>query len=443
MQLTSEQKQFIRAHERDDIRETALRFMRADMPLLLNQIAGRQVAEKKIPSWYAEEDIVYPPHLSLEQSSSELTARYKASLVSRGDRLFSGFPPFVEVANAGAVEGGNNSFADLTGGMGVDFSFLSPRFRKAVYVEQNQELCRVAEHNFEVLALKNVTVYCAGAEDFLRETPPLHFIYLDPSRRDDSGRKVFRIEDCTPDILEIKPLLLEKSSKIMVKYSPMLDISLAVKGLGCVSEVHVVSVENECKELLFLLSKTVLGKTERELVDFPAQSALSSNNCANSMESPRFVAVNLKRSGGGEHFSFTMAQEQKAVIPYASNLGRYLYEPNASILKAGAFKSVAAVYDLQKLHVSSHLYTSGKLVEDFPGRIFEVVSFFIPNKKNIKAFSQDTKKANITVRNFPMTVAEIRRKTGLQDGGDVYLFATTLSDEQKVWIVCRKVPVTV
>ncbi|WP_352423584.1 SAM-dependent methyltransferase [Proteiniphilum sp.] len=442
MQLTSEQKQFIRAHERDDIRETALRFMRDDMSLLLTQIAGRQMTEKKIPSWYAERDIVYPPHLSLEQSSSELTARYKASLVSKGAELFSGLLPFVEVTSPEAVEGNSNTFADLTGGMGVDFSFLSPYFREAIYVDQNKELCRFAEHNFEVLGLENVAVYCAGAENFLKETSPLNFIYLDPSRRDDSGQKVFRIEDCSPDILEIKSLLLEKSSKIMVKYSPMLDISLAVKSLGCVSEVHVVSVDNECKELLFLLSKTVLGKTERESVDFPAQSALSSNSRANSMESPRFVAVNLKRLGGGEYFSFTMAQEQKAVVFFAETPERYLYEPNASILKAAAFKSVALAYDLQKLHVNSHLYTSDKLVKEFPGRIFEIETFFVPNKKNIKDFSQETKKANITVRNFPMTVAEIRRKTGLQEGGDIYLFATTLSDERKVWIVCRKVRVT-
>lgn len=426
MQLTCEQKQFILAHEREDIRETALRFMRDDMPLLLMQIAGRQMTEKKIPSWYAERDIVYPPHLSLEQSSSEFTAHYKASLVSSGNRLHGGLPHFEEVTNPDAVEGNSNTFADLTGGMGVDFSFLSPYFREAIYVEQNKELCRFAEHNFEVLGLKNVTVHCAGAEDFLKETSPLNFIYLDPSRRDDSGRKVFRIEDCSPDILEIKPLLLEKSSRIMVKYSPMLDISLAVKGLNCVSEVHVVSVDNECKELVFLLSKTVVDGTEEEPVK-------------ELVDEPLLVAVNLKRSGEKESFAFTPLQERDCRISYAGGLGGYLYEPNASILKAGAFKSVAGAYHLQKLHINSHLYTSDEFVPGFPGRIFKVEAFFLPNNRNLKSFLRETKKANITVRNFPMTVAEIRRKTGLQEGGDVYLFATTLSDEKKVWIVCEKI----
>jgi len=209
-------------------------------------------------------------------------------------------------------------------------------------------------------------------------------------------------------------LLLEKAGQVMVKYSPMLDISLALKTLGNVREVHVVSVDNECKELLFLLSKT-------------------------AGDAPQYVAVNLKRSGEKDRFSFTMAQEQQAEITFADAPGRYLYEPNASILKAGAFKSVAQSYSLQKLHINSHLYTSNVLVADFPGRIFEIETFFVPKKQNSKSFTMETKKANIAVRNFPMTVAEIRRKTGLADGGDLYLFATTLSDERKVWIVCRKV----
>jgi len=413
MQLTPEQKQFILAHEREDIHETALRFVRDDMPLLLAQIAGRQMAEKKIPSWYAETDIVYPAHLSLEQSSSELTARYKVSLITGESEAFADSSFVTSGTSQVSVENKNNRFADLTGGMGVDFSFISPYFREATYVEQNKNLCRIAVHNFRLLGLKNMTVHCVDTETFLKETTPLDFIYLDPSRRDNAGRKLFRIEDCSPDLLKIKPWLLEKSGRVMVKYSPMLDISLAVKTIGCVSAVHIVSVDNECKELLFLLSKTAGNE-------------------------PLFVAVNLRRSGGKEIFSFTPEQEQKASIPFASGPGHYLYESNASILKAGAFKSVAQVYNLQKLHINSHLYTSDELVADFPGRVFEVETSFAPNKKNIKTFLQDTKKANIAVRNFPMTVAEIRHKTGLVDGGDTYLFATTLADERKVWIVCTK-----
>ncbi len=426
MRLTPEQEQFILAHEHEDVRETALRFVRGDMPLLLAQIAGRQKAEKKIPQWYAKKGIVYPVHLSLEQSSSELTALYKASLLSgnneaRGDaslgneRVKSFFSTYE-----------HNVFVDMTGGMGIDFSFMSPYFRKAVYVEKNEDLCRIATHNFDVLDLINTTVYCSDAEDFLKQTAPLDVIYLDPSRRDVSGKKLFRIEDCSPDLSEIKSLLLEKSDRIMVKYSPMLDISLAVKSLGNVREVHVVSVDNECKELLFLLSN---GK----------EDTIQEDTIKEVVTEPFFMAVNLKTAGGMEAFPFTMKQEQNAVISFAEDPSRYLYEPNASILKAGAFKSVAQTYNLQKLHINSHLYTSDELVMNFPGRIFEVISFFTPNKKNIKNFSRETKKANITVRNFPMTVADIRRKTALEEGGDTYLFATTLFDGRKTWIVCRKV----
>ena len=400
MQLSLSQKEFIRTHGERDVRELALRFSRDDMALLLSQIAGRQTARLKIPSWYEREEIFYPAHLPLEQASSELTARYKASLV----------PEIMETSSPGGCE----RFADLTGGMGIDFAFMSPDFREADYVEQNEELCGIAEHNFGVLQLHHVRVHCTGAAQFLQKADPYDLIYLDPARRDRAGRKVVRIEDCTPDLTEMNRLLLEKAGHVMVKYSPILDIALAVKTLGHVSEVQVVSVDNECKELLFLLSKT-------------------------AGEAPQYVAVNLKRSGGEERFSFTMAQEQQTEISFADAPGHYLYEPNASILKAGAFKGVAQSYNLQKLHINSHLYTSNERVTGFPGRAFEVVSFFVPNRQHSKTFTRETKKANIAVRNFPMTVAEIRRRTGLAEGGDTYLFATTLSDERKVWIICRKV----
>lgn len=393
MQLSDEQKQFIHVHEYEDVRDLALRFSsREDMPFLLSQIAGRQVAATKIPSWHENEEIIYPVHLSLEQASSEQTARYKASLVSQK----------------------SDSFVDLTGGMGVDFSFFAPKFREAVYVERNVELCEIATYNFERLGLKNAAVRNDDGETFLSEMPKADFIYLDPSRRDNTGKKVFRIEDCSPDLSEIKTKLCEKSDLAIIKYSPMLDISQAVKTLGEVFEVHIVSIDNECKELLFLLSKT-------------------------AVEEPRFIAVNIKKSDRTDVFSFTVSEEQKAQISFADKLGRYLYEPNASILKAGAFKSKAKAYDVAKLHINSHLYTSDKLIVDFPGRIFEIEASCSPNKRELKLFLSETKKANIAVRNFPMSVAEIRRKTNLKEGGDVYLFATTLADERKVWIKCRKV----
>lgn len=393
MQLTPEQKSFVLMHEQENVRDLALRFSsRKDMPFLLAQIAGRQVSKTKIPSWYAIDEIIYPVHLSLEQASSEQTARYKASLVSQKSDLF----------------------VDLTGGMGVDFSFFAPKFREAVYVERNMDLSETAKHNFEQLGLKNITVRNGNGETFLSEMPKADFIYLDPSRRDNSGQKVFRIEDCSPDLSEIKTVLREKSDSILIKYSPMLDISQAVKTLGEVAEVHIVSIDNECKELLLLLSKA-------------------------AVEEPRFIAVNIKKSDKTDVFSFTVSEEQKAQISFADKLCRYLYEPNASILKAGAFKSVAKAYDVTKLHTNSHLYTSDKLIADFPGRIFEIEASCSPNKRELKPFLSETKKANIAVRNFPMSVAEIRRKTNLKEGGDVYLFATTLADERKVWIKCRKV----
>jgi len=392
MRLTPEQKDFVLKHERENIRDLALRFSREDMPFLLSQIAGRQIAAEKIFSWHEKEAIVYPPHLSIEQASSEIAARYKASLVPQGMSVF----------------------ADLTGGMGVDFSFFAPKFRKSVYVEQNAELCEIAETNFSLLGLQNAEVCCSDSKNFLEKTDRIDFIYLDPSRRNNAGRKAVRMEDCNPDLLAIKTLLLEKSETIMVKYSPMLDISQALKSLGKVSEVHIVSVDNECKELLFVLSK-------------------------NAKDEPRLAAVNLKKSGAIEFFSFTFPDEQQTAVPLADTVGRYLYEPNASILKAGAFKSVAKRYDVVKLHANSHLYTSGEIVSDFPGRIFEIVGHCTPNKRESKPILADLKKANIAVRNFPMSVAEIRKKTGLKEGGDIYLFATTLADERKVWLKCRKI----
>ena len=388
MKPTDRQLAFIQAHEKEDVHALALRYKGEDMPFLLAQIAGRQVAEKKIPSWYRNRELLYPQQLSLEQASSELTARYKASLVTGGDLL-----------------------ADLTGGMGVDFSFLAPLFRRALYVEKDEELCRLAKHNFAVLDLKQAEVHHMEGEALLPQLPLAELIYLDPARRDVGGKKVFRIEECSPDLSLLADRLLEKGEQVMIKYSPMLDITLAVKTLHQVSEVHVVSVENECKELLFLLRKE-------------------------SVE-PLYHAVNLKKGGERELLSFIPGEEEQEA-PYSTVPGRYLYEPNASILKAGGFNVTAHRYRLQKLHKHSHLYTGDRLVDDFPGRIFRVEEWFGANRKEIRRFVAAVPKTNITVRNYPHSVAEIRKRWGLTEGGDNYLFATTLYDGQKVWISCSK-----
>ena len=395
MKLTQQQEDFIRQHEDNDIRELALKldkdkYRELDVDLLLKQISGRKTAKDKLPSWYNHDEIIYPVHLSIEQASSEATANYKASLIPDG----------------------NSTFADLTGGMGVDFAFLSQRFAQSVYVEQNRELCETAGHNFEVLGLQNVATENSTSEAYLEKMLAVDVIYLDPSRRDDTGKKVVRIEDCSPDVTKIQDLLLAKAKIVLIKFSPMLDISLAIKSLKNVSEIHVVSVENECKELLFLLSS--------------------------EKDRTRYIAVNLNKNGKIEKFYFTHEEEQNAEISFAGTIGKYLYEPNASILKAGGFKSVAQQFDIQKLHVNSHLYTSDRLISNFPGRVFEVTTWFIPNKKNIKSFVSETKKANISVRNFPMSVAEIRQKTEIKEGGDVYLFATTVGNGTKVWVVGEK-----
>ncbi|MDR0332318.1 MAG: class I SAM-dependent methyltransferase [Dysgonamonadaceae bacterium] len=391
MNLSSEQKQFIHQHQNDDIRNLALQFSREDMPFLLAQIKGRQIAKHKIPTWYENDDVIYPPHLSMEQSSSEKTAQYKASLLPKG----------------------RGKFVDISGGLGVDFYFMSQHFKQAVYVEQNVELCEIAQHNFNVLGLKNITIVNEKSEDFLQQTPKIDVIFADPARRSDTGRKVFNIEDCSPNVVEIKNISLGKSDLVMIKYSPMLDISLAMKTLDNVREVHIVSVENECKELLFLLSKNSIG-------------------CL-------YHAINIRKNNKIETFSFRPEDEQQIIPEFISHLENYLYESNASILKAGGFNSISNAFQIKKLHKNSHLYTSNELISDFPGRIFNIKNVFSPNKKNIRQLLSETKKANISVRNFPMSVDEIRKKTGLKEGGDVYLFATTLSNEEKVWVVCEKI----
>ena len=393
MQLSSKQKQFIIDHEHENVSTLALQdslFIDEDKLFLLTQISGRQIAKNKIPILYNNENIIYPVHLSLEQSSSELTARFKASL----------FPDKKEI------------FVDLTGGFGIDFMFLSTNFFNSVYVETDQRLCDIAEYNFHQLGLNNVSIIHSNAESYIRETNKVDLLFLDPSRRNSDGRKVFRIEDCSPNLAEIAEILVEKADKVLIKYSPMLDISLALKTLLNVVHVYVVSVENECKELLFLMSKE---KSELE-----------------------YHTVNLKKNGDNETFLFSPEDEQNCKIEFTSQLGNYLYEPNASILKAGGFTIIADRYGVKKLHRNSHLYTSEEMISSFPGRKFKIENVISPNKRHLQTILAETKKANIAVRNFPMSVEEIRKKTRLKEGGDIYLFATTLVDEKKVWIICRK-----
>ena len=355
---------------------------------LARQTEGRKAMATKLPSWAENMSILFPVKISLEQCSSEATALYKASLVS------------------------GESMVDLTGGFGVDCSFLSKKFSKVDYVEQNTELCEIAEHNFRVLGL-NIKVNNVESVEFLKAMPAVDCIYIDPARRDVKGKKTADLSLCSPNLLEIRDILLEKCDTLLIKLSPMFDISSALEVFPECSQVHVVSVKNECKELLLLVEGGFCGETEIVCVDLTPNSSLLT---------PNFIAE--------------QSEEHIQNVTYSAPKN-YLYEPNASIMKAGLFKTVANRYNVQKLHPSTHLYTSEELVPDFPGRSFEIKRVTKVQRKEI----QDIEKANLSIRNFPGNVADLRKKLKLKDGGDTYIFACTLNDNSKVLIVTEKLGV--
>ena len=386
-------KTFIADHAEDNLERLALqaaKFPTIDMPFVLQQLKARRIAVQKIPTWASCDEIVYPKHLSMEQCSSEVTARFKSTLM-RGDVLL-----------------------DLTGGFGVDFFFMAQNAKRAIYVERQADLEQIAAHNFRALRLHQAETHCEDGVLFLKNLKTqVDTLFIDPARRSGSGRKTVLLKDCDPDLTLIDNLLAEKSKQTIIKLSPMLDISSSVNSLKNISEVFVVAVQNEVKELL-------LRKAESE--------------------ADRIIhALNFKTNGVAEIFSFSMEEESLAVVGYAQQLQKHLFEPNASLLKAGAYKLIASRFSLQKLHPNSHLYTSDALAPDFPGRSFEVVDSFSFSSSEIRRLRQITSKANLSVRNFPATVAELQKKLKLTDGGDYYLFATTLADNQKRLILTMKV----
>lgn len=382
--------EFIAQHREEDVRTLALqagRYPTVDMREAVTQIEGWQHAREKLPEWAAVEGIIYPPKISMEQCSSEKTAKYKAGL----------------------IEG--KMFADLTGGFGIDFSYMARGFGEAFYIERNERLCDIATANFSRLGLDHVKVLNGNSEELFGTLPRLDWIFVDPARRDGDGRKVVALSDCEPNVVELD--LLSKADKAMIKCSPMLDITMACRQLKNVSAVHIISVNNECKELLIILnSGNFTGIT---------------THC-----------VNILKDGTTQVFSFTQDEEETACVSYCSEVGKYLYEPNASIQKAGCPKSLGAHYHVDKLHPNSHLYTSIEHVHDFPGRTFEIVEVLGFSKADIKMV-QSLGKANITVRNFPENVQLLRKRLKLADGGENYIFATTLNDGSKALIVCKKV----
>ena len=379
---------YIRQHLNDDVPTLALKKapVGTDVSLALRQIGARQLLRKKAPEWSANDDLLFPTRLPIEQGSSEATARYKAALLE-GD-----------------------TFADLTGGLGIDSHYMAQRFAQADYVEQDAELCALARHNFGVLKSK-IQVRNETAEAYLNHCEPKDCIYLDPARRDLHGRKTVSIADCTPNVAKLQDLLLQKAQTVAVKLSPMLDISQALNALRHVKEVHVVAVANECKELLFIMERGFSGQVELCCANLPSsQPALR----------------------------FTADEERDCPLHLADEVGKYLYEPNVALLKAGCFKLPSERFRVLKLHKNSHLYTSSTLVPDFPGRAFEVVAWAPYNKKLRQQLLADVEKANVAVRNFPLPVDELRKMLKIADGGECYLFATTLHNGEKTVVRTRK-----
>ena len=369
------------------------------MQQALLQIAGWQTACTKLPEWAATDGIIYPPRLSMEQCSSEATAKYKAKVLDPSP----------------------STVIDLTGGFGVDFSYMARGFQKAVYVERQPHLCEAARHNFQLLGLENAEVVCGDGVEYLKNLPfpfnaqsPLT-IYLDPARRDENGKKTYAISDCTPDVVALKDLLLEKAGRVMIKLSPMLDWHKAVDDLGEVVEVHIVSVDNECKELLLVLAKN------------PAAPL-------------RVVCANIRHDAETELFEFFPSNDNLSIPLFPTLRERdFLYEPNASIMKAGCFAEVAHRFGVQPTGSNSHLFLSPQFIPDFPGRKFQIEKVTSMNKKELKHVIGGLTKANITVRNFPLSVAELRKRLKLADGGDTYIFATTLGEKDHVLLITKQI----
>ena len=408
---------FIHEHLDADVRSLALRRVPADVDLhvALTQIEGHQLARRKLPTWAATPGLLWPPRLSLEQCSSEATAAYKRTLVQKTLSTLTPHPSPL-------------TFADLTAGLGVDFVALASLFDKAVYVERQEALCTIARHNLPLLGLPHAEVHCATAEEMLLcFTAPFDLLLLDPARRDNAGRKVALLEDCTPNVLTLQKSLRAAARCILLKLSPMLDVTAAVNALSPVAEVHIVAVDGECKELLLVLNQ------EAETVS-PVSVPI---HCIDVKTSHLEGGHTLTTGGAGKEASFCFTRSEEAIAPLhlAPSLGTYLYEPNAALLKAGAFRILCQRYPVQKLAPSTHLYTSDCFLSDFPGRRWRIISTTTFTKRDLRAFLQDVPAADLTTRGFPLSTAQLRRQLHLREGGDTHLIATTLADGTR--LLCR------
>ena len=407
---------FIRQHQDDDVRQLAFlgsKYPEVDMPFALDQIRGRKMAHAKLPRWASIDGIIYPPHISMEQCSSEQTALYKAELAARLLAL--------------PVPSSENEFVDLTGGFGVDFSYIASRLGvKSMYVERQTHLCEAAKVNFERLGLKNAIVKNGDGIEVLHSLKDLKLIFIDPARRDDAGNKVVSLKDCTPDVTVLQEEMLSKADYVVIKLSPMLDWHRAISELSHVREVHIISVNNECKELLLVLSARNMGDMEASSADGKVKHAGNLRiYCINDAQS--FVCDELDMEASSVKIASSTLDEML-----------YLYEPNASLMKAGCFSVLSERYGARMLSKNSHLFVSMESIEDFPGRSFRIIAISSFNKKELKRHLSGITKANIATRNFPLSVAELRKRLKLKDGGETYIFATTLSDESHVLVITEK-----
>ena len=451
--MNDETREFVAMHRNEDVRELALKAKRVeglDLPLALDQIAGWQIARKKLPQWASCEGIVCPPHISMEQCSSQFTAQYKSEVAQtllapaatvrarvsdsgESDNQTTKSEPQLSDSAESVMQTAKSAFqlsdspesdtlvarramVDLTGGFGVDFSYLARGFSQATYVERQRHLCDLAEHNMAALGLDQARIVCGDGVEYLRQMGPVDFIYLDPARRDEHGSRTYAIEDCTPNVFELRDLLLSKSQYTLVKLSPMLDWRKAVADFdGTVREVHIVATGNECKELLLVLGQQVHEEPS----------------------APRVFCVNDNQRIDYDSAAYTQGLRIGGKpLPEAKN---YLYEPNASIMKAGCFDLVEERFGVTQVGPSSHLFVSATPVADFPGRGFAIEAIGGMNKKDIKRLLNGTKQANIAVRNFPLTAPQLRKKLKLADGGPVYLFGTTMQGCDHVLLRTSKI----
>lgn len=397
-------EEFIKQHRNENPLSLALKKVPegVDLQWCLRQIEGYSIAKKKLPEWAGNENIWFPPKLSMEQCSSEATAKYKQTIAERlGSKLL----------------------IDLTGGFGIDFSYMAKNMEAAYYVEQQEALCNIASHNFPMMGLLNTKISNTTCEEFWKQytedaaTAKANrekcLIYLDPARRNDRGEKVISINDCTPDVTYLQDSLQEYSAYIMLKVSPMLDIVQARRMLGNIAEIHVVSVKGECKELVFVISK----ETDKQ----------------------QYYCVNLETRDKTFTTPLSATLEQADIAsPTEITEGSFIFEPNASILKAGVQNAFAKQYNLKKLHPMSNLFLGNEPIEDVPARQFVIEQMSDFQKTNLKSFMQDIRQANLTIRNFPSTVDDLKKRLKIKDGGNIYLFATTLSDDTHVLIRFRK-----